>query len=66
MKSEPTPWRALIAAAVGLGIAPHQFWRLSLREWRALSASLSRTEALPRDSFEALSAQFPDSQHDLS
>lgn len=60
MKPEPTPWRALMAAASELGVPPHLFWRLSLREWRALSAPVKRAEALSRATFESLSAQFPD------
>lgn len=64
MKPDPTPWRALLGAAIALGIAPREFWRLSLREWRALSAPLLRVGGLARRDFEALSAQFPDIQHD--
>jgi len=58
MSVEPTPWRTLMAAALSLGIAPEQFWRLSLREWRALVAPARR--ALSRDGFNELSEQFPD------
>jgi hypothetical protein len=37
---------------------PAHFWRLSLREWRALIAP-ART-ALSRDGFNRLTEQFPD------
>ena len=64
MKPEATPWRALLAAAIGLGVSPREFWRLSLREWRALSAPLLSADALSRTALDSLSAQFPDFQHD--
>lgn len=55
---ERTPWRAMLAAALCLGITPDRFWRLSLVEWRALTAPAP--EALPRTAFDALSSRFPD------
>jgi len=57
--TERTPWRAMLATALCLGITPHLFWRLSLVEWRALIASPN--EALPRAVFDVLSRRFPDS-----
>lgn len=56
---ERTPWRALIAAAQRLGVAPAQFWRLSLREWRALVAP-SADALMTRAAFEALVRLYPD------
>ena len=54
-----SPWPGLLRlAAVRYGIAPHDFWRLSLAEWRALTTELS--QALGRAAFEALAARFPD------
>ena len=41
-----------------MGIAPEAFWRLSLAEWRALTAQES--DALSRGDFEALSRRYPD------
>ncbi|MEQ1618832.1 MAG: phage tail assembly chaperone [Terricaulis sp.] len=64
MKPDSTPWRALLAAASELGIPPPEFWRLSLREWRAVSTSPTRFDALARGEFNSLSAQFPDTLHD--
>jgi uncharacterized phage protein (TIGR02216 family) len=58
MTPEPTPWPRLLAAALGLGLTPPQFWRLSLREWRALVAP--RAEQLTRAAFENLARRFPD------
>ncbi|MEQ1809092.1 MAG: phage tail assembly chaperone [Terricaulis sp.] len=55
-----TPWRAMLAAARELAIAPNQFWRLSLREWRAITALRSAAESMPRAAFERLAQNFPD------
>jgi len=52
-------WRAWLSHASALGIAPHSFWRLSLREWRVLVGSPA-SPSLDRATFEALGAQFPD------
>jgi uncharacterized phage protein (TIGR02216 family) len=56
--SEQTPWRHMLSAGIRFGIAPCAFWRLSLREWRALNASPS--DVLNRAAFEALVAAHPD------
>jgi uncharacterized phage protein (TIGR02216 family) len=55
---EATPWRALLAAAAQLGVAPAAFWRLSLREWRAIAGA--HVDALSREAFHALATRFPD------
>ncbi len=54
-----TPWRAMLAVAAQLGVPPAHFWRLSLREWRAIAAPEGH-ETLPRAAFEALAQRFPD------
>jgi uncharacterized phage protein (TIGR02216 family) len=41
-----------------MGIAPEAFWRLSLKEWRALTTAQS--EALGRAGFEDLARRIPD------
>ena len=56
--TERMPWRRLLALSQTLGVAPAQFWRLSLREWRALTAPAR--EALTRAAFDALARRFPD------
>lgn len=66
MKAEATPWRALLAAANDLGVPPHLFWRLSLKEWRALSTSVTQIGPLTRLDFDHLIARFPDFPHDHS
>ena len=59
MKRERTPWRRMLATAQALGLAPGAFWRLSLKEWRALVAPLNEA-SLSRAAFEALARRFPD------
>lgn len=50
----------MLAAGASLGLPPHLFWRLSLREWRALTAPLHRADAMARAAFDALAQRFPD------
>jgi len=58
MKPE-SAWPAMLAAALSFGVPPACFWRLSLKEWRALTAP--RADApLSRAGFEALARRFPD------
>lgn len=56
--SERTPWFAMLQVAKALGIAPESFWRLGLREWRALVSTTS--DALSRAAFAELAHRFPD------
>lgn len=51
----------MLARAALLGVAPAAFWKLSLKEWRALVAP-PRTSALSRAELNALMQQHPDSQ----
>jgi uncharacterized phage protein (TIGR02216 family) len=46
-----------------LRLAPDMFWRLSLPEWRALTASARRTAPLARAEFEDLMSRHPDHAH---
>ncbi len=53
------PWGQMLRAALsGFGIAPSQFWALSLLEWRSLN-SVDSTHA-DRSTLRALMQQFPD------
>lgn len=53
-------WAALLRlAAQRYAITPEAFWRLSLAEWRALTAEAA-PDALTRQGFEALAQRFPD------
>ena len=56
--SEPTQWARLLALSQTLQLAPSCFWRLSLKEWRALVGAGHDT--LTRTGFEALTSRFPD------
>lgn len=62
MKADATPWRAWLKAAFAFGLAPESFWRLSVKEWRALNAAPAAP--FDRAAFDALAAQFPDQTHD--
>ncbi len=50
-------WAAPLRLAVRLGIAPEAFWRLSLKEWRALTEA---PPVLSRADLSALIARYPD------
>lgn len=58
--TERTPWRRLLALSQTMGVAPAAFWRLSLKEWRALVAP--GHDALTRAAFDALASRFPDEE----
>ena len=54
-------WPALLRFAVlELGLTPEAFWRLSLAEWRALTAPPDQGLGLTRSQFDALFALYPD------
>lgn len=59
MKIERTPWASLLALGARFGVHPSAFWRLSLREWRALTVT-AQDPILTRGALDALTAQFPD------
>ncbi|HVY87146.1 MAG TPA: phage tail assembly chaperone [Caulobacterales bacterium] len=61
MPHEGSLWSKWLQSALHLGIAPHAFWRLSVREWRMLSARKNE-QCLDRAGFDALAARFPDEQ----
>lgn len=54
-----TPWPAMLRLAVTLNIAPGAFWRLSLKEWRALAGE-GGAEVLTRAGLDALRREHPD------
>ena len=54
-------WVAPLRLALGLGLSPETFWRLSLKEWRALT----ETPPAPvpsRADLSALIARYPDEE----
>lgn len=61
MASPPlSEWGAALQFAVlRLGIAPEAFWRLSLKEWRALTGD-GGAPALGRGELERLMREHPD------
>ncbi|MFZ4606037.1 MAG: phage tail assembly chaperone [Caulobacter sp.] len=52
------PWPAMLRLAVSLNIGPEAFWRLSLKEWRALTGG--DVEVLTRAGLDALRREHPD------
>ncbi len=52
-------WSGALASAARLGLAPDAFWRLSVAEWRALSAP-GIAEPLSRAELDALMRAHPD------
>jgi uncharacterized phage protein (TIGR02216 family) len=54
-------WDAALRLALALRIPPDAFWRLSLREWRALTQTPT-APVLTRPALDALIARFPDEE----
>ena len=54
-------WAEPLRLAVRLGLAPEAFWRLSLREWRALTQAPS-APVLSRADLASLIARYPDEE----
>ncbi|ABI65221.1 hypothetical protein Mmar10_0928 [Maricaulis maris MCS10] len=52
-------WALVLRAGLALGLVPEQVWRLSLVEWRALTA-FGGQAPLDRAGLEALRTRFPD------
>lgn len=58
------PWADLLRAGVRhLGLTPQAFWQMSLAEWNLL-ARTATPPCIPRETFEALMARYPDRQSD--
>jgi uncharacterized phage protein (TIGR02216 family) len=55
-----TPWGELLRAAAGLGVEPQAFWRLSLREWRMLTARPEGPAPMRRDDLMRMEEAWPD------
>lgn len=52
-------WAAPLRLALSLGLPPQDFWRLSLKEWRALTEA-PPAPVLSRADLSALIARYPD------
>jgi uncharacterized phage protein (TIGR02216 family) len=61
--SDATPWRAWLSDAVQMGLPPTVFWRLSVLEWRQLSAR-ENAQPLDRAALRTLMTTYPDEDHD--
>lgn len=55
-----TPWAEMLQTSVRLGLAPESFWRLSLREWRLLTAMSATDRPMSRAMFEQMAEAWPD------
>lgn len=53
------PWAAMLRVAVQFGIMPEAFWRLSLREWRMLTAGEAQP-VMGRAEFERMLEAYGD------
>lgn len=50
----------MLRAALALGIGPEAFWRLSVREWRMLTAAEAGAGPMGRDELETMMEAWPD------
>ncbi|NJC41522.1 hypothetical protein GGQ87_001780 [Brevundimonas alba] len=55
-----TPWGEMLRIAARLGVAPGDFWRLSLTEWRMLTENPPSALPMSRDQFEQMAEAWPD------
>lgn len=55
-----TPWAPMLQVAARMGVTPEAFWRLSLREWRWLTAGSVQASPMGRSEFEQMAEAWPD------
>jgi uncharacterized phage protein (TIGR02216 family) len=55
-----TPWGEMLRSAARLGVEPESFWRLSLREWRMLTARPGEPAPMRREDLWRLAEAWPD------
>jgi uncharacterized phage protein (TIGR02216 family) len=55
-----TPWAEMMRTALALGVGPEAFWRLSLREWRMLTARPAASAPMGRGALERMAEAWPD------
>ena len=53
-------WGEMLRLAVGLGVAPEAFWRLSLKERRWLTQAPGQPSPMGRGEMERLMETWPD------
>jgi uncharacterized phage protein (TIGR02216 family) len=54
------PWAGMMRTAAMLGVGPDAFWRLSLKEWRMLTARADGTTPLGRGEMGMMMERWPD------
>ena len=54
-------WAGSLRLALSLGLPPEAFWRLSLKEWRALTQAPA-APSLNRAGLQDLLARYPDEE----
>lgn len=55
-----TPWARMMRLAARAGVAPADFWRLSLKEWRLLVEAPATSAPMGRREFERMAEVWPD------
>lgn len=55
-----TRWGEMMQAAARMGVGPEGFWRLSLKEWRMLTAGPVHAAPLGRGELERMQEMWPD------
>ena len=55
-----TNWPGMMRTAAMLGVGPEGFWRLSVREWRMLTARTDGAGPLGRGEMGAMMERWPD------
>ncbi|MFC5372907.1 phage tail assembly chaperone [Brevundimonas faecalis] len=53
-------WGEMLRAAARAGVTPEVFWRLSLREWRMLTAAPAQARPMGRAELERMAELWPD------
>ena len=55
-----TPWAEMMQAAARMGVGPEGFWRLSLKEWRMLTARPGQAAPMGRAELTRLVERWSD------
>ena len=60
MTSQDRQWSEMMQTAARMGVGPEGFWRLSLKEWRMLTAGPMQAAPLERSELERMREMWPD------
>ena len=60
MTPQDRQWSEMMQAAARMGVGPEGFWRLSLKEWRMLTAGPVQAAPLGRSELERMREMWPD------